>query len=57
LGEESGSNFEIVFDQLRLGDVVLGKQNFIQIGKLYLPFANLSHLRGAGHKVVFYNIF
>ena len=43
-------NFEIIFNELRFDDVVVGKKNFRQIRKFNLPFANLGDLSCArGH--------
>ena len=43
-------NFEVIFNELRFDDVVVGKKNFRQIRKFNLPFANLGYLSCArGH--------
>ncbi|PYM12365.1 MAG: hypothetical protein DME18_11620 [Verrucomicrobia bacterium] len=40
-------NSEVILDELRFDDVVVGKQNLGQIRKLDFAFANLGDLRGA----------
>ena len=43
-------NFEVILNELRFDDVVVGKKNFRQIRQFNLPFANLGYLSCArGH--------
>jgi hypothetical protein len=43
-------DFQIILDELRLDDVVVGKQDFCQVRQLDFAFADLGDLRSArGH--------